>query len=51
VVGGQESLARVDAIPGSRLVVIPGAPHLANLEQPHAFNHAVRVFARRVAQA
>lgn len=31
-------------ISGSRLVVIPGAPHLANLEQPQAFNAAVREF-------
>jgi pimeloyl-ACP methyl ester carboxylesterase len=31
-------------IPGSTLVVIPGAPHLASLEQPDAFNHAVRAF-------
>ncbi len=45
---GQDLLER---IPGSNLVVLPGAPHLANLEQPHAFNHAVRVFARRVARA
>ena len=45
---GQDLHAR---IPGSTLVVIPGAPHLANLEQPHAFNHTVRVFARGVARA
>jgi len=31
-------------IPTSTLVVIPGAPHLANLEQPDAFNAAVRRF-------
>jgi pimeloyl-ACP methyl ester carboxylesterase len=37
-------------IPGSTLVVIPGAPHLANLEQPQAFNQAVRVFARHTAR-
>jgi pimeloyl-ACP methyl ester carboxylesterase len=44
---GQDLQAR---IPGSTLVVIPGAPHLANLEQPQAFNQAVRVFARHVAR-
>ncbi len=44
---GQDLQAR---IPGSTLVVLPGAPHLANLEQPHAFNQAVRVFARHAAQ-
>ena len=44
---GQELQAR---IPGSTLVVIPGAPHLANLEQPQAFNQAVRTFARHAAR-
>lgn len=33
-----------DAIPHSRLVVIPSAGHLSNLEQPEAFNGAVREF-------
>jgi len=32
------------AIPGARLVVIPNAGHLSNLEQPEAFNAAVREF-------
>lgn len=32
-------------IPGARLTVIPNAAHLANLEQPDAFNHIVRAFA------
>jgi pimeloyl-ACP methyl ester carboxylesterase len=31
-------------IPGSRLVTIPGAGHLSNLENPDAFNAAVREF-------
>jgi pimeloyl-ACP methyl ester carboxylesterase len=44
---GQDLHAR---IPGSTLVLIPGAPHLANLEQPQAFNQAVRVFARHAAR-
>ena len=37
-----------DRIPGSTLVVIPGAPHLANVEAPDAFNAAVRDFLRSV---
>jgi 3-oxoadipate enol-lactonase len=32
------------AIPGAKLVVIPNAGHLSNLEQPPAFNAAVREF-------
>jgi pimeloyl-ACP methyl ester carboxylesterase len=35
-------------IPGSALVVIPGAPHLVNLEQPEAFNTAIRQFTRQL---
>jgi pimeloyl-ACP methyl ester carboxylesterase len=34
------------AIPGSELVVISGAGHMSNLEQPGAFNDAVRGFCR-----
>ena len=34
------------AIPDSELVVIPGAGHVSNLEQPEAFNDAVRRFCR-----
>jgi 3-oxoadipate enol-lactonase len=33
-----------DGIPGARLEIIPAAAHLANLEQPEAFNRAVRSF-------
>ncbi len=33
-------------IPGSRLVVLPGVGHLANVEQPDAFDAAVRAFLR-----
>jgi pimeloyl-ACP methyl ester carboxylesterase len=40
-----------DAIPGSRLEVIPGAPHLVQLEAPTAFNAAVRAFLREQDQA
>ncbi len=39
-----------DAIPDSRLVVIPGAGHVSNLEQPELFTDAVRGFCRAVAQ-
>jgi pimeloyl-ACP methyl ester carboxylesterase len=33
-------------IPGSTLLVIQNAGHMVNLEQPHAFNAAIRQFAR-----
>lgn len=36
--------AMAAAIPGARLVVVPGAGHLASLEQPEAFTGAVREF-------
>jgi 3-oxoadipate enol-lactonase len=36
------------AIPGSELVIIPGASHLSNLEQPAAFNAALLRFLERV---
>ena len=34
------------AIPGAELVVLPDAGHVSNLEQPEAFNDAVRRFCR-----
>ncbi len=34
------------AIPDTKLVVIPGAGHVSNLEQPEPFNDAVREFCR-----
>lgn len=37
-----------DQIPGSRLVVIPGAGHLSNVEEPERFNAEVRAFLRSV---
>lgn len=36
--------AMVEAIPGAELVIIPQAGHLSNLEQPEAFNQALRTF-------
>ena len=33
-----------DAIPGARLVVIPGAGHVSNLEAPERFNAELRGF-------
>lgn len=38
-----------DRIPGARLSIIPGAAHLANLEQPDRFTQIVRSFAEEVA--
>ena len=34
------------AIAGAKLVVLAGAGHMSNLEQPKAFNHAIREFCR-----
>lgn len=34
------------AMPGSELVVIPGAGHMSNLEAPEAFDRAVKTFLR-----
>ena len=38
----------VAGIPGSKLAEIPGAGHLSNLEQPAAFNAALRAFLQSV---
>lgn len=40
-----------DAIPGARLVVIPGAGHVSNLEQPARFNAEVREFCQAAGTA
>lgn len=40
----KESRAMAAAIPGSRLEIIEGAGHLANLERPAAFNHVLTEF-------
>jgi len=39
-----DAQAMQQAIPGSRLVQIPGVGHLSNLEAPEAFNEAVDEF-------
>jgi 3-oxoadipate enol-lactonase len=49
LIAPNEAEAMRDAIRGARLVTIPNAAHLANLEQPDAFNHAVREFLKSVA--
>jgi 3-oxoadipate enol-lactonase len=38
-----------ERIPNARLVTIPNASHLSNMEQPEAFNQAVREFLRTLA--
>ena len=38
-----------EAIPGSRLVVIPGAGHVSNMEQPERFNAELRLFLAEMA--
>jgi len=40
----EESRRMAGVIPGATLVIIPGAGHLANLEQPDAFNTALNTF-------
>jgi pimeloyl-ACP methyl ester carboxylesterase len=40
----EESRRIAGAIPGAKLVVVPGAGHLANLEQPEAFNAELNAF-------
>jgi len=37
-----------DQIPNTRLALIPEATHLANLEQPEAFNQIVATFAQEL---
>ena len=39
-----ESRKMAAAISGATLVIVPGAGHLANMEQPDAFNHALSAF-------
>jgi pimeloyl-ACP methyl ester carboxylesterase len=38
------------AVPGAKLVVIPGAGHVSNLDQPEPFTDAVREFCRAAAR-
>lgn len=44
----RESELLHQAIPGSRLVLIPNAGHVSNQEQPELFNQAVRKFLRSI---
>jgi pimeloyl-ACP methyl ester carboxylesterase len=37
-----------DLVPGAELVVVDGAGHLPNMEQPHAFNEALAAFLESV---
>lgn len=55
VVGEQDQLsppevaeAMANAIPGSRLVVVPDAGHVSNMENPEAFNAALEEFLGRL---
>jgi 3-oxoadipate enol-lactonase len=40
----KESRAMHEALPSSRLEIVPGAGHLSNLEKPAAFNHILSEF-------
>ena len=51
ITGAEDEMIPVDesrgmgaAITGATLVIIPAAGHLANMEQPDAFNHALSTF-------
>lgn len=44
----KESELMRDGIRGAKLVVIPGAAHLSNVEQPEAFNRAVSEFLKSI---
>jgi 3-oxoadipate enol-lactonase len=55
VVGDEDTLTppaeaqkMVDALPQSELVILPSTGHLANLEQPEAFNRAFHSFLSRL---
>ncbi len=43
-----ESEAMTAKVPGAQLLVIPDVAHLSNLEDPEAFNTAVRAFLQRM---
>ena len=44
----ESSRTMAAAIPGAQLVIIPGAGHVSNVEQPDAFNTALGMFLRRI---
>jgi pimeloyl-ACP methyl ester carboxylesterase len=51
LISGEDAKAMHDAIHGSRLVAIPRAGHLPNLEAPLAFNDALSAFLREIPRA
>ncbi|WP_455246024.1 alpha/beta fold hydrolase [Petrachloros mirabilis] len=46
-----EAKLMAEQIPGARLALIPNAAHLANIEQPDAFNQILAEFATELAEA
>lgn len=44
----EDSRRIASGIPGAQLVIVPGAGHLANLEQPEPFNKALTAFLKTV---
>ncbi len=50
LIPADEARAAAEALPQGELVLIPGAGHLPNLEQPGLFNDAVRIFLERFYQ-
>ena len=49
LIPSSDSEAMHALIPDSRLVIIPDAGHLSNLDKADAFNHVVREFYKQVA--
>jgi 3-oxoadipate enol-lactonase len=48
LIPASEAEAMSEAIQGARFASIPGAAHLSNLDQPDAFNEAVRSFLKSI---
>lgn len=46
-----EMHAMAGAIPGARFAEIPGAGHLSNIENPHAFNRELMAFLSRIVES
>ena len=47
LIPSSEAEAMAAALPEAELVIVPGAGHMVNLEQPAVFNDALRDFLRR----